>query len=65
MKIFFRDGRVLVYNDGEQISIKENLVAINDKKGFWIAQIPIDVVERIDAKFPCSIKKRKNKCSKF
>jgi len=64
MKIFLKDGRVVIYNDANNIKIEDGFVKVLDEKGGWIAMLNQELIERIDCLSPCSIKRRKNRCSK-
>lgn len=57
LHIFLKNRKVLQYNSAENISILNGLVAINDKDGCWIAQIPVDNIERVEALSPFCVLK--------
>lgn len=66
MKIFLKDGRILTYNEAENVDIKNNIMMrILDEKGHWIAILNADLIERIDANPPCKIRRRNNKLCKL
>lgn len=64
VNVVLRNGKVLVYNRGEGIAIEDGAVAVrtegNDDKGGWlIARIPMEIVERAEFVPPCRIRRAK------
>ena len=62
--VILRDGRVLKYNDANHVSRHEGEYTLRRKEGedYFIACIPMDVVERIETTHPCQIfKDKRNK----
>jgi len=61
ISIVLKDGRVLKYNEAEDVVKNEELLRIVDKQGLWIAQIPLEVIERVESYKPCRILKEYKK----
>jgi len=57
LHVILRNRKVLRYNNGANTNKDGDLISINDSSGHWIAQIPISVIERIEAIKPCKIMK--------
>lgn len=65
--VVFRTGKVVKYNDGEEISVEGASYAIRTKGGSGlIARVPEEVVERIEFGPPCLIlESRKHRGARY
>lgn len=57
--IILKNRKVLQYNTGDNVSRKDGVVLVLDSQAKWIAQIPIDNIERVEAIRPCAVLKAK------
>lgn len=55
--VILRDRKVLQYNTAENVKIHDGVAAVVDVESKWIAKIPLDVIERIEAHRPCRVLK--------
>jgi hypothetical protein len=62
--VILRNGKVLQYNEGQQICIEDGTITVRtDKKTnpphALVARVPLEVVERAEFDRPCKILKAK------
>jgi hypothetical protein len=60
--VILRNGKVLQYNQGETVTVKNGTFCLGQDNGkYLVAHIPIDIVERIEFNKPCRILRAKSK----
>lgn len=57
--IILKNRKVLRYNLAHNVSRSDGMVLVNDRDNCWIAQIPMDNIERVEAVTPCKVLKSK------
>lgn len=57
--IILKNRKVLRYNAAANITRADGMALALDSDGHWLAQIPIDNIERIEAVRPCVVMKAK------